>query len=96
MARKTKPQIVIHHLRQIGRITDAQARAAYGSFRLSDAIYRLRTDCKHLVPAGQKIVTIIRTDVAGNEFAEYRLVDAVPAFIAGSNQQTSTSFQEAR
>lgn len=71
----TKPSIVINHLNQLGRITDATARAQYGSFRLADAIYRLRNDKAHLVPKGKVIVTVHREDLMGNEFAEYRLVD---------------------
>jgi hypothetical protein len=66
--------VVINHLKVLGRITDATARAAYGTFRLADAIYRLRREAAHLVPKGQTIVTLPRTDVAGNLFAEYRLV----------------------
>jgi hypothetical protein len=63
------------HLKAIGRITDATARAAYGSFRLADAVYRLRTSHRHLVPDTHTIITVPRHDVAGNLFAEYRLVD---------------------
>lgn len=78
---KTKPEIVIAHLKEIGRITAATARAAYGDFRLADAIYRLRTDKAHLVPAGMEIVMLPRYDVARNLFAEYRLVPkGLPAF----------------
>lgn len=70
----TKPRIVIDHLKGIGRITDATARAAYGSFRLADAIYRLRNEAAALVPTGMKIITRNRQDAVGNIFAEYRLV----------------------
>lgn len=75
---RTKPYLVIEHLKSIGRITDATARAAYGSFRLADAIYRLRGDAAALVPKGKKIVTLRRTDAVGNCFAEYRLVQENP------------------
>jgi hypothetical protein len=74
MSDRTKPVIVIDHLKTIGRITDATARAAYGAFRLADAIYRLRTSHQDLIPEGHEIITIPRTDVPGNLFAEYRLV----------------------
>ncbi|PZR36062.1 hypothetical protein [Caulobacter segnis] len=84
----TKPEIVINHLRKDGRITDAVARAAYGSFRLADAIYRLRTDRTDLVPKGMQIVTIDREDVAGNRFAEYRLIPKTPSFMAATAQET--------
>jgi hypothetical protein len=71
--RPTRPQQVIDHLIAVGRITDATARAQYGSFRLADAIYRLRGRLGRLVPAGFKIITVERTDVNGTLFAEYRL-----------------------
>lgn len=70
---RTKPVLVIEHLKVLGRITDATARAAYGAFRLADAIYRLRTSHSDLIPEGFEIVTVPRTDVAGHLFAEYRL-----------------------
>jgi len=78
---RTKPQIVAQHLKMLGRITDATARAAYGSFRLADAIYRLRHDPKaqRLLPKGHTIITVPRVDVMGNPFAEYRLVPAAQA-----------------
>lgn len=95
MARKTRPQIVIAHLKQIGRITDATARAAYGSFSLAHAIWLLRNKRKGLVPAGKKITTIIRQDVAGNDFAEYRLVDATPPFLGTSHNERG-AFMETR
>src|SRR3546814_17893701 len=40
--RPTRPAQVIDHLIRVGRITDATARAQYGSFPLADAVYRLR------------------------------------------------------
>jgi len=71
--RPTRPQQVIDHLIAVGRITDATARAQYGSFRLADAIYRLRGRKRRLVPEGFKVITVERTDVNGTLFAEYRL-----------------------
>lgn len=73
--RPTKVQIVAHHLKELGRITDATARAQYGSFRLADAIYRLRHERPDLLPKGKIIITVDRVDLMGNAFAEYRLVD---------------------
>lgn len=72
--RPTRVEQVIDQLLRLGRITDATARAQYGSFRLADAIYRLRTERKSLVPEGQTILTVIREDGNGTPFAEYRLV----------------------
>lgn len=73
--KRTKVQIVAHHLETLGRITDATARAQYGSFRLADAIYRLRHERSDLLPPGKVIITVPREDLMGNLFAEYRLVD---------------------
>lgn len=72
--RPTRTEQVIDHLIRVGRITDATARAQYGSFRLADAIYRLRRERNDLVPKGQAILTVNREDVNGTPFAEYRLV----------------------
>lgn len=72
----TKPRLVIEHLKVLGRITAATAYQAYGYFWLPGAIWSLRNRNRHLIPAGKKIVTVERTDVRGNLFAEYRLIDA--------------------
>ncbi|RVU03573.1 hypothetical protein EOE18_14720 [Novosphingobium umbonatum] len=95
MARKKKPEIVISHLLHLGRITDATARAAYGAFSLAHAIWQLRNRYSHLVPPGKLIRTVLREDVMGNVFAEYRLVDAAPAFLNAANTNT-TAFSENR
>lgn len=72
----TKPRLVIEHLKVLGRITAATAHQAYGYFWLPGAIFSLRRRNSHLVPPGKKIITVERTDVRGNVFAEYRLVNA--------------------
>lgn len=77
--RPTRPEQVIDHLIRVGRITDATARAQFGSFRLADAVYRLRTRLKGLIPNGQTIITVPREDVNGTPFAEYRLVPEAQA-----------------
>ena len=46
----------------------------YGRFRLSDAIYRLRTTHADLLPPGKEIVTIHKQDTQGNRYGEYHLV----------------------
>ncbi len=81
-SRPTRAEQVIDHLVRVGRITDATARAQYGSFRLADAIYRLRRERKDLVPQGQAIITVDREDVNGTPFAEYRLVPESQAHAA--------------
>lgn len=94
--KKTRPEIVIAHLQKLGRITAATARAAYGDFALARAIFALRNEASHLVPAGLEIVTLDRIDAAYNRFAEYRLVrKGLPVFIsdgvqrAGSNRRAA-------
>lgn len=72
--RPTRAGQVIDHLIRTGRITDATARAQFGSFRLADAVYRLRNERSDLIPTGQTILTVPREDVNGTPFAEYRLV----------------------
>lgn len=74
--RPSRPRQVLHHLTAHGRITDATARHQFGAFRLADAIYRLRTDLKALMPKGKGILTVMREDLNETPFAEYRLVPA--------------------
>lgn len=74
MSRPTRAKQTITHLSLLGRITDATARAQYGAYRLADAIYRLRTTRRDLVPQGKRIITVTREDLNGTPFAEYRLV----------------------
>jgi hypothetical protein len=96
MIRKTRPQIVIGHLLSIGRITDATARAAYGSFDLAHAVWRLRGNAKHLVPEGMEIITMDRYDAMGNLFAEYRLVPkGLPRFITCKPAYSNTGVRNA-
>lgn len=77
-----KPRLVIEHLKVLGRITAATAHQAYGYFWLPGAIYALRNRASHLVPDGKAILTVERTDVRGNVFAEYRLVPQEQAHAA--------------
>lgn len=78
-SRPTRAQQVIHHLIAHGRITDATARHQFGAFRLADAVYRLRTERSDLVPRGKRIVSVMREDLNGTPFAEYRLVPETQA-----------------
>lgn len=78
-SRPTRAQQVIHHLIAHGRITDATARHQFGAFRLADAVYRLRTERSDLVPKGKRIVSVMREDLNGTPFAEYRLVPETQA-----------------
>lgn len=73
---KTKSQLTIDILKAHGRVTEAMGHAVHGRYHVGGAIFRLRNQDAHLVPAGQRIETIDREDVNGNRFAEWRLVAA--------------------
>lgn len=72
----TKPQLVIEHLQKHGRITEGHALIEYGRFSVAHAIWSLRGPKAYLVPEGKTIRTIMQTDVNGQPYAEWRLVDA--------------------
>jgi hypothetical protein len=74
--RRSQPwvEIVAQHLIIRGHISEGTALIEYGRFRLSDAIYRLRTSQSHLLPPGKEIVTIHKQDTQGNRYGEYHLV----------------------
>lgn len=56
----------IEHLFRKGEsLTPLNALAQYGVYRLADTVYRLRQ-------RGEPLVTVIRKDFAGKEYAEYR------------------------
>jgi hypothetical protein len=90
MTRKTKTELTMDILKMHGRVTEAMGHAVHGRYHVGGAIFRLRNQDRHLIPAGKKIVTVMRTDVNGNDFAEWRLVDlpfaAAPAARAGLNR----------
>lgn len=73
--RKTKTELTMEILLDHGRITEAMGWAVHGRYHVGGTIFRLRNQDADLVPAGKKIVTIMRVDVNGNEFAEWRLMD---------------------
>ena len=73
--RKTKTEMTMDILLQHGRLTEAMGHAVHGRYHVGGAIYRLRNQDRDLVPAGKEIVTFMRVDVNGNEFAEWRLMD---------------------
>lgn len=72
---KTKTELTMDILKEHGRVTEAMGWAVYGRYHVGGAIYRLRTSDRHMIPEGKQIVTVMRRDVNGNEFAEWRLVD---------------------
>lgn len=74
--RTSKPQLVIDHLTSYGRISQGSSVMEMGLFRLADAVYKLRTSHRHLVPAHKKIITIKKRDAQGEQYGEYHLVDA--------------------
>lgn len=72
--RPTRPVLVIEHLKRRGHISEGTALLEYGRFRLGDAVYRLRTSHRHLVPEGFEIVTVHKQDTNGNPYGEYHYV----------------------
>lgn len=74
--RKTKTELTMEILLEHGRVTEAMGWAVHGRYHVGGSIYRLRNQDRDLIPAGKEIVTVMRTDVNGNDFAEWRLVDA--------------------
>lgn len=72
--RKTKTELTMDVLKEHGRITEAMGWAVYGRYHVGGTIYRLRNQDRDLVPDGMMIETVMRVDVNGNEFAEWRLV----------------------
>jgi hypothetical protein len=70
---------VAEHLRVRGHISEGSALIEYGRFRLGDAIHRLRTTHRHLLPEGQEIVTVHKLDTKGDRYGEYHLVSKASA-----------------
>lgn len=71
---ENKAVLVAKHLIRFGKITQVSAQAEYGSFRLSDAILRLRNEDSDLIPAGKTIKTVMKRDASGHPYGEYQLV----------------------
>lgn len=71
---QTRPEQVAEHLKARGHISEGSALIEYGRFRLGDAIHRLRTTHRHLLPKGYEIVTIHKQDTKGDRYGEYHLV----------------------
>lgn len=73
MHRKTKTELTIQTLIRKGHISEATGHAEHGRYRVADAIHRLRTSERHLVPAGMEIVTLPKEDSNGNRYGEWAL-----------------------
>jgi len=71
---ENKAVLVAKHLRKHGHISQGSATLEYGNFRLSDAIFRLRTDDDDLIPEGMRIITVTKRDASGHPYGEYQLV----------------------
>lgn len=76
---KTWPEVIAEHLKTRGHVSEGSSLIEYGRFRLSDAIYRLRTSHAHLLPTGMEIVTIHKQDTQGRPYGEYTLVSKASA-----------------
>lgn len=71
---QTRTEQVAEHLKSRGHISEGSALIEYGRFRLSDAILRLRTTHRHLIPEGHEIITMHKQDTKGDRYGEYHLV----------------------
>lgn len=70
---RTKPSLVIEHLKKHGRITEGHALVEYGRFSVAHAVWCLRHTHQHLVPKGKEIHSTILRDVNGQRYAEWSL-----------------------
>jgi hypothetical protein len=71
---ENKAILVANHLKRHGHISQGSATMEYGSFRLSDAILRLRNEDSDLIPDGMRIKTVMKRDASGHPYGEYQLV----------------------
>lgn len=76
---ENKAILVAKHLKRHGHISQGSATMEYGSFRLSDAILRLRNEDNDLIPDGMRIKTVMKRDASGHPYGEYQLVKKVAA-----------------
>jgi hypothetical protein len=75
----TRAEQVAAHLISRGHISEGSALIEYGRFRLGDAIFRLRTSHRHLLPEGYDIITMHKQDTKGDRYGEYHLVPSQAA-----------------
>ena len=81
---QTRAEQVAEHLKSRGHISEGSALIEYGRFRLGDAIFRLRTTQRNLIPEGYDIITINKQDTKGDRYGEYHLV---PSQVAAVKKQ---------
>ena len=67
--KKTKIDLLREHFRSGKSITQLEAIGLYSLFRLAARVHELKA-------AGWHIVTSIKRDANGSEYAEYKMVDA--------------------
>jgi len=60
-------EVVLTHLKERSTITPMEALTVYGIFRLAPRVHELRRD-------GHRIQTIMREDLVGKRYAQYRLL----------------------
>lgn len=69
----TVTELTAQTLIERGHISEGTAFIEHGRYRLADAIYRLRTREKHLIPQGFEVVTVPKKDSKGRSYGEYQL-----------------------
>lgn len=73
MTRLTREEQVIRILKAKGHITEATGFAELGRVQVASAIWRIKNRKPHLIPEGQRIASVEKTDTYGNRYVEWRL-----------------------
>lgn len=71
----TREQQVMAILSRRGHITEATGLAELGRVQVASAIWRIKNQKPHLIPAGMQIVSVEKKDVGGNRYVEWQLVE---------------------
>nr|WP_294850073.1 hypothetical protein [uncultured Sphingomonas sp.] len=69
----TREEQVISILQRRGHISEGTAFVELGRVQVASAIWRIKNQKPHLIPAGQKIVTVHKVDTAGKRYVEWQL-----------------------
>lgn len=72
----TREEQVISILQRRGHISEGTALVELGRVQVASAIWRLKNQKSHLIPAGQQIVSVRKVDSAGKRYVEWQLAKA--------------------
>jgi hypothetical protein len=71
--RLTREEQVMNTLRAKGHISEATGFAEHGRIQVASAIWRIKNQKPHLIPEGQRIVSVEKADSNGNRYVEWQL-----------------------